>query len=65
MQTFDSIPNEHRVRESEELGGKHSTSKCPTVLLKADTGTDVNLMNSRTFDTLFNAKIGQYSNQAH
>ena len=26
------------------------TSKCPTVLLKADTGADVNLMNSITFD---------------
>ena len=30
---------------------EHST-KCPTVLLKADTGADVNLMNSNTFDTL-------------
>ena len=29
----------------------HST-KCPTVLLKADTGADVNLMNLNTFDTL-------------
>ena len=29
----------------------HST-KCPTILLKADTGADVNLMNSNTFDTL-------------
>ena len=26
------------------------TSKCPTVLLKADTGVDLNLMNSITFD---------------
>ena len=39
-----------KVRNSVES----STSKCPTVLLKADTGADVNLMNSRTFDTLFN-----------
>ena len=31
-----------KVRNSEE--------KCPTVLLKADTGVDVNLMNSTTFD---------------
>ena len=31
-----------KVRNSEE--------KCPTVLLKADTGADVNLMNSTTFD---------------
>ena len=28
------------------------STKCPTVLLKADTGVDVNLMNSNTFDTL-------------
>ena len=27
-------------------------SKCPTVLLKADTGADVNLMNPNTFDKL-------------
>ena len=35
---------------------EHSTNngKYPTVLLKADTGADVKLMNSRTFDTLFN-----------
>ena len=31
-------------------------SKCPTVLLKADTGVDVNLMTSKTFDSLFNRK---------
>ena len=31
-----------------------SNEKCPTVLLKADTSADVNLMNSRTFDSLFN-----------
>ena len=35
------------------------SSKCSTVLLKADTGADVNLMNSRTFDTLFNRKVLQ------
>ena len=28
-------------------------SKCSTVLLKADTGVDVNLMNKQTFDQLF------------
>ena len=27
--------------------------KCPTVLLKADMGADVNLMNLNTFDNLF------------
>ena len=31
-----------------------SSMKCPTVLLKADTSADVNLMNSRTFDSIFN-----------
>ena len=29
------------------------STKCPTVLLKADTGADVNLMNSKTFDPIF------------
>ena len=29
---------------------RNSEKKCPTVLLKADTGVDVNLMNSTTFD---------------
>ena len=33
-----------KVRNSEE--------KCPTVLLKADTGADVNLMNTATFDRI-------------
>ena len=33
-----------KVRNSED---------CPTVLLKADKGADVNLMNSNTFDNLF------------
>ena len=28
------------------------STKCPTVLLKADMGADVNLMNSNTFDRL-------------
>ena len=28
------------------------STKCPTVLMKADTGADVNLMNSSTFDKL-------------
>ena len=37
-----------RVRNSVE-----NSTKCPTVLLKADTGADVNLMNAKTFDTLF------------
>ena len=32
---------------------RNSLEKWPTVLLKADTGADVNLMNSNTFDNLF------------
>ena len=55
----DSIPDQlllrglsvdlEKVRNSVE-----SSTKCPTVQLKADTGADVNLMNSMTFDSLFN-----------
>ena len=30
-----------------------TSTKCPTVLLKADTGSDVNLMNAKTFDSIF------------
>ena len=36
-----------KVRNSME-----NSTKCPTTLLKADTGSDVNLMNTNTFDTL-------------
>ena len=32
---------------------RNSVKKCPTVLLKADMGADINLMNSNTFDNLF------------
>ena len=38
-----------------------SSTKCPTVLLKADTGADVNLINSRTFDSLFDRKVLQFT----
>ena len=41
-----------KVRNSVE--SSINNGKCPTVLLKADTSADVNLMNSRTLDTLFN-----------
>ena len=37
-----------KVRNSVE-----NSTKCPTVLLMADTSADVNLMNAKTFDTLF------------
>ena len=33
------------------------SSKCPIVLLKLDTGADVNLMNSKTLDSLFDRKV--------
>ena len=33
-------------------------SDCPTMLLKADTGADVNLMNRKTFDQLFGEAKG-------
>ena len=38
-----------KVRNSVE-----GCTKCPTVLLKADIVANVNLMNSRTFDSIFN-----------
>ena len=44
-----------KVRNSVE------SSKCSTVLLKADTRADVNLMNSKTFDSLFDRKILQFT----
>ena len=34
-----------------------SSTKCPTVLLKADTGANVNLMNSQTFDSIFKDRM--------
>ena len=35
---------------------RNSEEKCPTVLLKADMGADVNLMNLKTFDNLFHER---------
>ena len=37
------------------------SSKCSTVLLKADTGADMNLINSKTFDSLFNRKVLEFT----
>ena len=34
-----------------------SSPSTPSVLLKADTGADVNLMNRKTFDQLFDSKV--------
>ena len=40
--------------------GSTGCTKCSTMLLKADTGTDVNLMNKQTFNQLFGeAKVLQ------
>ena len=62
MQAFDSIPEIstelEKVRNSVE-----SSNKCPTVLLKAGTGDNVNLINSWTM-TLF-SRTEQYCNPAH
>ena len=35
--------------------------KVPSVLLKADTGANVNLMNSKTFDSLFDRKVLEFT----
>ena len=48
QETSNSISHQCRFQESEEL----CVEKCPTVLLKADIGADVNLMNLNTFDQL-------------
>ena len=34
-----------------------SSVSTPSVLLKADTGADVNLINRKTFDQLFDSKV--------
>ena len=63
-----SVPhaNEHLIRfpiaiERMTLRrkGTHvdSSLSTPSVLLKADTGADVNLMNRKTFDQLFDSKV--------
>ena len=63
-----SVPhaNKHLIRfpitiEPTALGrkGTHADSSLstPSVLLKADTGADVNLINRKTFDQLFDSKV--------
>ena len=42
----------------ENSTGSTGCSNCSTVLLKADTGADVNLMNRKTFDQLFGQAKG-------
>ena len=44
------------MRKGTNVDSSPSTST-PSVLLKADTGADVNLMNKRTFDQLFDSKV--------
>ena len=51
MQVFDSILYQHLVGES----------KCSTVLLKANTWADVNLINSKTFNSLFDRKALEFT----
>ena len=44
----------------ENSTGSTGHTKCSTMLLKADTGSDVNLMNKQTFNQLFGeAKVLQ------
>ena len=43
-------------RKGTNADSSPSTST-PSVLLKADTGPDINLMNKRTFDQLFDSKV--------
>ena len=47
--------------ELEKVRNSLESSKCSTVLLKADTRADVNLMNSKTFDSLFDRKHLQFT----
>ena len=47
--------------ELEKVRNSVESSKCFTVLLKADTGADVNLMDSKTFDSLFHRKHLQFT----
>ena len=76
-----SVPhaNKHLIKfpvalEPTTLKGNNVDSPQSTVLLKADTGADINLMNSKTFDQLFGKakdvlkptpiKMGNYGNTA-
>ena len=65
-----SVPhaNKHLIRfpvtlEPTALGRKGTnvdsspSTSTPSVLLKADTGADINLMNKRTFDQLFDSEV--------
>ena len=47
--------------ELEKVSNSLESSKCSNVLLKADTGVDVNLINSKTFDSLFDRKHLQFT----
>ena len=62
VSTQDNISNKHKhliqflisTKLEDVRNSVERSSKCPTVLLMADTGADMNLLNSKTFDTLFN-----------
>ena len=45
----------------EKVRNSVENPKCPTALLKADTGADVNFMNLRKFDFLFNRKVLEFT----
>ena len=47
---YSRLRGRNRMENSTDSTGH---AKCSTVLLKADTGADVNLMNIQTFDSLF------------
>ena len=47
----------------EQVDHELAHTKVSSVLLKADTGADVNLMNNVTFDSLFNRSVLQLTHQ--
>ena len=49
-------PTALKRRKGTNMDSSPSTST-PSVLLKADTGADVNLMNKGTFDQIFDSKV--------
>ena len=47
---YTTLRGRNKMENSTDSTGR---TKCSTILLKADTGADVNLMNKQTFDQLF------------
>ena len=50
-------PTGLKRRKGTNMDSSPSAPSTPSVLLKADTGADANLMNKRTFDQLFGSKV--------